>query len=319
LPTSGGADEKNQSFPLLKDRDTVQQGLKAFLDLTRLHFVIVWPILGCSGLFLAFHNYGGCDLLLVGKVIAIAILGFEAGLVLNDYIDRNLDTRDVESALTRYWRPFGSRPIAEGALSPRTALIVVLLFAGSAAALILTLRPPHSWYLLGLLLYSYTVEAFYQVKKRNQRFPIAQIVGRTDLALFPVAGYLSYGFPDATALLYFAFLFPWALVHLGVNDLADERNDRARGLATIPVLYGVRGAYAWVALFTVLHLAVVPVFFWELSLVSKAAALAAVLCILGANRILYRTTTPESALRALPLLHISLLLYAAGIIAGYFL
>jgi 4-hydroxybenzoate polyprenyltransferase len=293
--------------------------LKAFLDLTRLHFVIVWPILGCSGLFLAFLNYGGFDILLVGKVIAIAILGFEAGLVLNDYIDRTIDTKDVESALTRYWRPFGSRPIAEGVLSARTALIVVLFCAAAAATLILTINPPHSWYLLGLLLYSYAVEAFYQVKKRHQRFPLAQVVGRTDLALFPVAGYLSYGFPDTTALLYFLFLYPWALIHLGVNDLADERNDRARGLATIPVLYGMRGGYAWVALFTVLHLAVVPVFFWELGLVTKAAALVAVFCILGANRILYRSTTPESALRALPLLHISLLLYAAGIVAGYFL
>ncbi|MDD1676747.1 MAG: UbiA family prenyltransferase [Methanomicrobiales archaeon] len=297
----------------------VVQRLKAFLDLTRAHFLIVWPILGCSGLFLAFENYGGFDVLLVGKVIAIAVFGFEAGLVLNDYIDRTIDKRDVETALTRYWRPFGSRPLAQGLISPRAALLVFLLCAGIAIVLILTLEPPHSWYMLGLLAYSYTVEAFYQIKKRRQRLPIAQIVGRTDLALFPVAGYLSYGFPDMTALLYFVFLYPWAIAHLGVNDLADVRNDRARSLATIPILYGMWGGLAWVGFFSILHLVVATFFFWGMGPVPKIAAGLAGLCILGANGVMFRDRSPESALRALPLFHVSLLLYAAGILGGYWL
>ena len=62
------------------------------------------------------------------------------------------------------------------------------------------------------------VEYCYQTKKRHQTFPIAQVVGRTDLALFPVAGYLVRGSPDATALLCFLFFYPWALAHLAAND-----------------------------------------------------------------------------------------------------
>ncbi|MDD1674766.1 MAG: UbiA family prenyltransferase [Methanomicrobiales archaeon] len=297
----------------------VVQKLKASLDLTRAHFLIVWPILFSSGLFLAFENYGGFDILLVAKVVAIAIFGFEAGLVLNDYIDRTIDTRDVESSLTRYWRPFGSRPIAQGLISPMAGFLVFLLCAAIAIALILTIEPPHSWFVLGFLAYSYTVEAFYQLKKRRQRFPVAQIVGRTDLALFPVAGYLSWGFPDATALLYFVFLYPWALAHLGVNDLADVRNDRARNLTTIPVLYGMRGGMLWVGLFSALHLAVAFAFFWGMGPVPKIAAILAGFCILGGNSIVIRNTTPESSLRALPLFHVSLLLYAVGILGGYWL
>ena len=65
------------------------------------------------------------------------------------------------------------------------------------------------------LLFSYSVEVFYQVRKRKQRFPLAQLAGRTDFALFPVAGYLCIGNPDATALLYFLFFYPFAQAHLG--------------------------------------------------------------------------------------------------------
>jgi|GEM_PF-3220467 len=104
------------------------------------------------------------------------------------------------------------------------------------------------------------VEYFYQTKKRDQKTPIAQLVGRTDFALFPVAGYLVHGSPDATALLFFLFFYPWTLAHLGANDIADIVNDRARGMATIPVLYGMKGAAAWVLGFSVVHVGMALIF-----------------------------------------------------------
>ena len=73
------------------------------------------------------------------------------------------------------------------------------------------------------MVYCYVIEIFYQMEKRiPQVFPFPQIIGRTDFALFPVAGYLCAGNPDVNVLLYFLFFYPFALAHLGANDLIDE-------------------------------------------------------------------------------------------------
>ena len=61
--------------------------VKAYMDLTRLHFFFVWPILFCAGLFLAFQYHNSFSWLLVGQAALIGFLGFEAGLVLNDIVD----------------------------------------------------------------------------------------------------------------------------------------------------------------------------------------------------------------------------------------
>ena len=142
----------------------------------------------------------------------LGFFGFEAGLVLNNYIDREFDKKDVESdKLTKYWRIFGTRPIPAGLVSPREAAAVFLIFAIIAACLILTLPAPHSIYVLVLMLYCFAIEIFYHEEKRELKFPFAQLIGRTDFALFPVAGYLCVGGPDPTALLSFVFFYPFAL------------------------------------------------------------------------------------------------------------
>ncbi|WP_292726997.1 UbiA family prenyltransferase [Methanoculleus sp.] len=120
----------------------MRETLAALADLTRAHFFFVWPLLFCSGLALAFQNYGGFSWDLVGRAALIGLLGFEAGLVLNDYVDREYDRRDVNGLLTRYWRPFGARPIPAGRISPRAAFAVFLVLTGSAAALAATLPHP---------------------------------------------------------------------------------------------------------------------------------------------------------------------------------
>ena len=47
--------------------------VKAYVDLLRLHFFFVWPVLFCSGLFLGFQFYGGFSVLLV---VQAALIGF---------------------------------------------------------------------------------------------------------------------------------------------------------------------------------------------------------------------------------------------------
>jgi 4-hydroxybenzoate polyprenyltransferase len=293
------------------------ESIRAYVDLLRLHFFFAWPTLFCSGLFLSFSTYGGFSWLAVIRAAAIGFLGFEAGFVLNDYVDRELDKKDVEfDKATKYWRVFNERPIPAGLISPKSALTLFLLLVASTSVLILTLPYPHSLYVLAIMAYSYCAEYFYQVKKRDQAFPLAQLLGRTDFSLFPVAGYLSNGNPDMIVLLYFMFFYPFAEAHLGINDMIDIANDQARGLKTIPVLYGMKGASYWILLFTAIHYIAGFFFLTALGTVTLAGFAVGFLLLAVVNYVILKNNTAQAALRVLPLFHITMLIYSGSIILG---
>jgi len=288
--------------------------LAAYIDLTRLQFGFAWPLLFCSGLFLAFMVYGGFDWVVLLKAIFIGFLGFEAGFVLNDYIDRELDKKDVEDELTNYWRVFKKRPISAGLISPRSALTLFLILVALAVLLILTLPAPNSYYLLVLLAYCYTVECFYQVHKRKQRYPVAQLIGRTDFALFPVAGYLVIGHPDAIALLYFLFFYPFAMAHLGANDLIDVENDKARGMKSVTVLYGIQGTARWILFFTCFHFITAVVFAAYLGWYVLIGFAVGFVLLSLANRAILKQRTPQATLKVLPFFHVTMIIYSLSLI-----
>jgi len=291
--------------------------LRAYIDLTRLQFSFAWPLLFCSGYLLATVTYGGFAWLDLVRVALIGFFGFEAGLVLNDYIDREFDKKDIEyEKLTKYWRVFGTRPIAAGLISPKAAVTVFLVLAAITACLILTLPTPHSVYVILLMLYCYAIEIFYQEEKRKQKFPYAQLIGRTDFAVFPVAGYLCIGSPDLNAVLYFAFFYPFALAHLGANDVIDVVNDRARGMNTIPTMFSMNGTAYWIAGFTAVHVLTAILFMTRLGWIARAGILAGLVLLLYANVIILKEKSPDAALKVLPCFHVAMALYALGIAAG---
>lgn len=290
--------------------------LKGYADLLRIHFFFAWPLLFCSGMALAFSVYGGFSWPLLLRGALIGFLGFEAGFVLNDLVDRHLDRLDVDRSLTRYWRPFGTRPLAGGSVGVGNALLLFLLLVVSAAALALTLPYPNSLYLILAGLYSYGIEAFYQIKKRSQSFPVAQLLGRTDFALFPAAGYLACGRPDTLALGYMLFFYPFAMAHLGMNDLADLENDLARGMKTVPVLYGRSGTVRWIASFLLLHTFAGALFLTRLGPVPAAAWATGSILLWFAAWGVWRDPAPAVALRRLPFFHITMLVYSVSILLG---
>ncbi|MDO9033792.1 MAG: UbiA family prenyltransferase [Methanoregula sp.] len=291
--------------------------LRAYIDLTRLQFSFAWPLLFCSGYLLATITYGGFAWLDLVRVALIGFFGFEAGLVLNDYIDREYDRKDIETdKLTKYWRVFGTRPLSAGLISPRNAVALFLILAAVTACLILTLPAPHSVYVLILMVYCFAIEIFYQEEKREQKFPFAQLIGRTDFALFPVAGYLCIGSPDLNALLYFAFFYPFALAHLGANDLIDVANDRARGMNTIPTLFSMNGTAYWISGFTAVHGVTALIFMTRLGWVARIGICAGLVLLLYANAMILKDRSPDTALKVLPCFHVAMVLYAAGIAAG---
>jgi 4-hydroxybenzoate polyprenyltransferase len=235
--------------------------VKAYMDLTRLHFFFVWPTLFCAGLFLALQYNDGFSWLLVAKVALIGFLGFEAGLVLNDIVDSDIDKKEVEfDKMTKYWRVFGNRPISQGLIPRQNALLFFAVLVAATSILIFTLPFPQAFYVSSIMLICYSLEVFYQIKKRNQKFPFAQLIGRIDFTLFPLAGYLCLGAPSLNILLFGFFFYPLAQAHLGVNDLSDVANDQAKDMKTIPLLYGLKGTVYWILLFSILHL-VAAIFF----------------------------------------------------------
>lgn len=292
--------------------------IKAYMDLTRLHFFFVWPILFCAGLFLAFQFYGGFSLTIVLQAVLIGFFGFEAGLVLNDIVDANYDKKEVESnKLTKYWRPFGRRPISQGLISKQNAIILFTVFVVSTSILIFTLSFPQSIYVFSIMIICYCLEVFYQLKKRHEKFPIAQIIGRVDFALFLVAGYLCVGNPDTNVLLLFLFFYPLALAHLGVNDLVDVANDEAKGMNTIPTLYDMKATTYWTLAFTVFHFVMAIIFVTLLGTLAIAGFAVALLLITVGNALILKRKTAESGIKALPLFHVAMLIYAITIIANY--
>jgi 4-hydroxybenzoate polyprenyltransferase len=294
--------------------------IKAYVDLTRLHFFFVWPTLLCAGLFLAFQFYDSFSWLLVAKVALIGFFGFEAGLILNDIVDWKLDRKDVEfDKLTKYWRVFGKRPLSQGSISQQRALLLFALFVAVTTGLIFTLSFPQSMYLFSIMVVCYCLEVFYQLKKRNQNYPIAQLVGRIDFTLFPVAGYLCLASPNITALLFAFFFYPLAQAHLGVNDIVDVANDQVKEMKTIPILYGMKGTAYWILLFSVIHIAAAVAFFNVLSTVTIAGfAVGFLLVSIGNYRIL-KGKSADSGIKALPLFHVAMLVYAVSLILGYVL
>ena len=295
----------------------MNQTVKSYIDLTRAHFMFAWPLIFCSGLFLGFYTYGGFSWTLVIKAILIGLFGFEGGMVLNDYIDRDVDKKDVEyDKLTFYWRPYRSRPLPFGDISSKNAFRLFLLFFIITVSLILNLSFPHWLYVLLIYLYCYSMEYFYQIKKRNQKFPIAQLLGRTDFAIFPVAGYLCIGFPDKTALLFFIFFYPLALSHLGLNDLIDIKNDISRKMNTITVLYGIKGTLKWIVLFNLLHFLTAVFFLSSLPKVTLYGFLTPFILLLAATYFLIKDQSTKTGLKVLPFYHLSMALYSISIIFG---
>ncbi len=293
----------------------IKEKLKAYIDLTRAHFAPVWPLLFVSGLMLAFRNGGVFSWELLILAIFIGLFGFEAGMVLNDIIDHNIDKKDKENTLTNYWRPFKERPIPSGKVSFREAIMVFVVFVAITVILILFVPFPNLVYIYIIMVYAYSMEVFYQMVKRKQKFPIAQILGRTDLLLFPIAGYLLIGQFNITIVFYLLFMYPWALAHLGANDLVDIENDQAKELKTIAGLYGVKGNKIWVHAFSAVHL-LTSVLFVIFDLGTPAIfgfAISWILIIL-ANLLIIRGKEAKDWVKPLPMFHASLLIYILSMI-----
>jgi 4-hydroxybenzoate polyprenyltransferase len=257
--------------------------------------------------------------LLILKAVLIGFFGFEAGLILNDIVDADIDKRELASddTLTKYWRPFGERPIPQGLISRQAAIILFATLVTITSALIFTIAFPHSLYVFIIMIVCYSLEIFYQLKKRKENFPVAQLIGRINFALFLVAGYLCAGNPDWGALTLFLFFYPLAEAHLGVNDLIDAANDEARGMKTIPILYDMKATTYWILAFSMAQLVSAVAFLdvFGSFFVLTGFAISFLLITIG-NAMILRQKDSKAGIKALPLFHLAMLIYAITLIVN---
>jgi 4-hydroxybenzoate polyprenyltransferase len=104
-----------------------------------------------------------------------------------------------------------------------------------------------------------------------------------------------------------------------VNDLIDVANDKVREMKTITVLYGLRGAGKWVLGFTMVHLIGAIAFASVLKPTAIIGMAIGGILLIVANITMQRNTTPDSALKVLPMFHVAMLIYTTSIILSYFI
>ena len=123
--------------------------------------------------------------------------------------------------------------------------------------------------------------------------------------------------PDLNALLYFLYFYPLAEAHLAVNDLADYKNDQARGLLSVTKMYGINGTLIWIVVFTLIHLITATSFVLKVNPGSILGFLFSYIFIIFTCVYILSKRTPSSALKVLPLLHLSMAVQSLSLIFLY--
>jgi len=109
------------------------------------------------------------------------------------------------------------------------------------------------------------------------------------------------------------------MAHLGVNDLIDVANDKARGLNTIPTMFGMKGTTYWIFLFSIIHFAAAAIFLTALGNLALAGFTIGLLLITIGNFTILKGKSANSGMKALPLFHLAMLIYSISIILEYFI
>lgn len=105
---------------------------------------------------------------------------------------------------------------------------------------------------------------------------------------------------------------------LDVEALATDPAAGPAARAAVPLLYGTKGTKSWILVFSLLHMVGVYLFIGAQGTVATYGIMAGLLVLLGANMLIQRGKKPADWMKALPLFHVTMLVYVVSIIADYF-
>ncbi len=216
----------------------MSQTARAYWELMRLDrpvgtFLLLWPTL--AALWLAAEGFP------LFKILIVFVLGTfvmrAAGCVVNDIADHRFDPH-VERTK--------SRPLADGRLSVRQALIcfAVLLLAG--LALIFLLNPITRW----MAVIGVVVSVIYPFMKRFTNLPQVGLGVAFSWGI-PMAGTAVQGYVPLSVWLLFAASFVWVIAYDTEYAMVDRDDDAKLGLKSTAILLGRFDVLAIAILYTI--------------------------------------------------------------------
>ncbi|MBI4000348.1 MAG: 4-hydroxybenzoate octaprenyltransferase [Nitrospira defluvii] len=207
------------------DRSAPPWSWTAVADLIRLRNQSgTWLLMLPSLWSLVLANHGRPPLALMGVFVLGAFVMRSLGVVFNDLADRNFDKHVARTS---------SRPLADGRLVPRQALLVALILTLCAALLVLALNP-FTMLLSPIALF---LAAIYPFSKRWIHMPQA-VLGIAFGWGAIMAWAASCGRIDPLAWLLFGATICWAMAYDTIYALQDREDDRRIGVKSSALFFG---------------------------------------------------------------------------------
>lgn len=182
-------------------------------------------------LIASFHLVGHWpDLRIATWMVVALICGRVAALVLNRWIDREIDARNPRTR---------DREIASGQVTSAEALALLALLLGVCALCLYAIAPR----LAALFPIALAIFVAYPYLKRFT-WACNLFVG-LQLSIIPLWIWIVFHdrFPDSVLLSYALFIVAWGTGFEVIYAMADYAADREMGVHSIPVRFGLTGAY----------------------------------------------------------------------------
>lgn len=198
---------------------------RPFIELMRWHkpvgiFLLLWPVLWA----LCYAAEGLPPL----PILAVFVLGTAlmraCGCVINDYADRHFD---VHVSRTR------QRPLADGRITPKQAILTFLVLAWLSFALVITLNNFTIW----LSFVAIAIAVLYPFMKRYTYFPQV-VLGAAFAWAIPMAFAAVKNELPPIAWLLFTSTLLWVLAYDTLYGMVDRVDDRKIGIKSTAILFG---------------------------------------------------------------------------------
>ena len=182
--------------------------------------LLLWPTMG--SLWISTNGAPRLSLIVVFTVGTFIMRS--AGCVINDYADRGLD------GLVKRTK---SRPLVDGRISPRGALIVFSILSAMGGSLLLFLNSFTKWIaILGLLL-----TLMYPYMKRYTHLP-QLILGLAFSWGILMAAAASVEHISISIWIYFLASFVWIVSYDTIYAIVDRDDDLVAGIKSTAILFG---------------------------------------------------------------------------------
>ncbi|PJF21173.1 MAG: protoheme IX farnesyltransferase, partial [Phototrophicales bacterium] len=223
---------------LSRDKLTLSETLKAYLELTKLRIVLLLCFTTVTTMIVAARGLPEFDTLVFTLFGGILAAGGSSAL--NQYLDRDMDAKMTRTA---------RRPIPSGRISPINALMFGLMLVMWSVLVLVTLVNP----LTGIVAFVgslYYVVLYTMVLKRNT---VVNILIGGGAGAFPVlVGWAAVqNSLSFEAFLLFAIIFYWTPPHSWALALLVNRDYAAANVPMMPVARGEQATRVQIVLYSI--------------------------------------------------------------------